>query len=304
VEFCVLAAGLGAVFVAILLAVAALSASPDAAGSPAPAGVYPPGAAPAAGESLRTRALGPAARRIAAVGRALTPNGAGVWLQRRLEYAGNPVGWVPERVMEMQGLGLLLGALAGGAYAVLLSLGKSSVVGVVVIGGVIGFWLPFLLVSNLGTRRQEQIRRELPEALDLLTLSVEAGLGFDAALAQVAHSMPGPLAREFMRLLQEMQMGQRRADALRALATRTTVTELRTLATSLVQAADLGIPIATVLREQAREMRIKRRQYAEEKARKLPVKIMIPLVLCIFPVLFIVVVGPGAINIMTTLSRL
>ena len=104
--------------------------------------------------------------------------------------------------------------------------------------------------------------------------------------------MPGPLAREFMRMLQEMQMGQRRADALRALAARTTVTELRTLATSLVQAADLGIPIATVLREQAREMRIKRRQYAEEKARKLPVKIIIPLVLCIFPVLFIVVCRP------------
>jgi tight adherence protein C len=107
-----------------------------------------------------------------------------------------------------------------------------------------------------------------------------------------------------MRMLQEMQMGQRRADALRALAARTTVNELRTLATGLVQAADLGIPIATVLREQSREMRTRRRQYAEEKARKLPVKIVIPLVLCIFPAIFIVVVGPGVINIITTLFSL
>jgi tight adherence protein C len=305
--FWVLAAGLGLVFLAILLGVVALTLSPSGGSQgadPAMAAAFPPGAAPVDSETLRTRAIGPAARRIAGVTRALTPNGAGAWLQRRLEYAGNPAGWLPERVMEMQGVGLFLGALVGGVLGWLLGLGVSGLIGAVVVAAAVGFWLPFLLIHNVGTRRQDQIRRDLPDALDLLTLSVEAGLGFDAALSQVATSMPGPLAREFTRMLQEIQMGMRRADGLRGLAARTTVTELRTLATSLVQAADLGIPIATVLREQAHQMRLRRRQYAEEQARKLPVKIVIPLVLCIFPALFIVTVGPGMINIFDTLFKL
>ncbi|HEU5109245.1 MAG TPA: type II secretion system F family protein [Micromonosporaceae bacterium] len=303
-EFWVLVGGLGAVFLGIVVAVIALTAPAPTAGlSPGDplTGAYPPGTAPPDSESLRVRAISPAARRIAAIGRALTPGGAGAWLQRRLEYAGNPAGWLPERVMEMQGIGLFVGGLLGGLLARLLGLGLSGVVGAVLVMAFAGFWLPFLLVYNLGTRRQDEIRRDLPDALDLLTLSVEAGLGFDAALAQVATSMPGPLAREFTRMLQEIQMGQRRADGLRGLAARTTIPELRTLATSLVQAADLGIPIATVLREQAHQMRLRRRQYAEEQARKLPVKIVIPLVLCIFPALFIVIVGPGIIRIFDTL---
>jgi tight adherence protein C len=300
-----LVAGLGLVFLAILVAVltVALSGAGDGRGE-AFAAAYPPGAAPVDAEPLRARALGPAARRIAAVGRALTPTGAGAWLQRRLEYAGNPAGWLPERVMEMQGVGLFVGGLLGGVLGGLVGLGTSSLIGAVLVLAVVGFWLPFVLVYNLGTRRQDQLRRDLPDALDLLTLSVEAGLGFDAALAQVATTMPGPLAREFTRMLQEIQMGLRRADGLRGLAARTTVIELRTLATSLVQAADLGIPIASVLREQAHQLRLRRRQYAEEQARKLPVKIVIPLVLCIFPALFIVTVGPGIINIADTLFGL
>jgi tight adherence protein C len=303
-EFWVLVGGLGAVFLGIVVAVVSLTAPAPAADLPPGdplTGAYPPGSAPPGSESLRSRTIGPATRRIATIGRALTPNGAGAWLQRRLEYAGNPAGWLPERVMEMQGIGLFLGALLGAVLGRLLGLGLSTVVGAVLVLALAGFWLPFLLVFNMGTRRQEEIRRDLPDALDLLTLSVEAGLGFDAALAQVASSMPGPLAREFTRMLQEIQMGQRRADGLRGLAARTTIPELRTLATSLVQAADLGIPIATVLREQAHQLRLRRRQYAEEQARKLPVKIVIPLVLCIFPALFIVIVGPGIIRIFDNL---
>lgn len=312
-EILLLLAGLAAVFLAIALAVVVMAAPPNAAEAAraAIAGLgeglataFPPGTAPVAAEGLGARALRPAGRRVAAIGRALTPGGAGTWLQRRLEYAGNPAGWLPERVMEMQGIGLFAGGLFGALFGELLGLGLSGLAGAVLVGATVGFWLPFVLVYNIGTRRQEQLRRDLPEALDLLTLSVEAGLGFDAALAQVASAMPGPLAREFTRMLQEIQMGQRRAGALRALAARTTVSELRTLATSLVQAAELGIPIAAVLREQAHQLRLRRRQHAEEKARKLPVKVVIPLVLCIFPALFVVIVGPGVINIMTTLFRL
>jgi tight adherence protein C len=162
----------------------------------------------------------------------------------------------------------------------------------------IGFWAPFIVVYDLGLRRQQAIRRELPDAIDLLTLSVEAGMGFEGAVSQIAATMPGALSREFARMLHEMQMGMRRADALRALSERTTVIELRTVCTSLLQATELGIPIVDVLREQAKEMRIRRRQNAEAAANKVPVKVVFPLVLCLLPALFVVVIGPGVIRIL------
>jgi len=298
----ILLLGAVAIFVAISLAVFTL-----VSGSVGRAGVaraletidtvYAPGSASAADENLRQR-LSPAVRQVSMLGRTLTPKGATAWLQRWLDYAGNPPAWPPTRVMEMQGQGLLVVAFLAGALGFTLGFSASTILVMVVVGAVFGFWLPFGIVYDLGVRRQQQLRKELPDALDLLTLSVEAGLGFDAATAQVAKSMPGALAREFARMLHEMQMGQRRADALRALASRTTVIELRTVATSLVQAGELGIPIAHVLREQASQMRIRRRQRAEEEARKLPVKVIFPLILCLFPALFIVVIGPGVINIM------
>ena len=145
--------------------------------------------------------------------------------------------------------------------------------------------------------RQERIQRELPDALDLLSISVEAGLGFDAALSQVARNTTGPLAEEFFRVLQEMQIGTGRPEAMRALGERTTVSELRGFVTAMVQADAFGVPVANVLRVQAGEMRIKRSQRAEEKAQKVPVKILFPLIFCILPALFIVVIGPAAITI-------
>jgi len=166
-----------------------------------------------------------------------------------------------------------------------------------VVGAVVGFYLPDLLLYNAGLRRQAQIQRALPDSLDMLTVCMEAGLGFDAALAQVAHNTAGPLAAEFTRALQEMQIGQARSDALRAMLSRTTVPELRVFVSALVQAGELGIPIAKVLREQAGEMRVRRRQRAEEQAQKVPVKIMFPLITCLFPALMVVVIGPGILQI-------
>ncbi|HEY8452653.1 MAG: type II secretion system F family protein [Micromonosporaceae bacterium] len=263
--------------------------------------VYAPGSAAAAEEDLRTRALAPAARRLGGVANALTPRGLRAWLQRWLDYAGNPPAWPPERIVEMQGVGLL----AGGALAALLGAAAgaapTAVLGLLIVGAAVGFAAPLVVVYDVGLRRQEQIRRTLPDAMDLLTVSVEAGLGLDAAMAQVARTMPGPLSREFARMLQEMQMGQRRSDALRAMAARSRVAELRTMVSSVVQATELGIPIGHVLREQAAEIRLRRRQRAEEQARKVPVKIVFPLVLCLFPALFIVVIGPGVLNIMEAL---
>ncbi|MEV4412462.1 type II secretion system F family protein [Catellatospora sp. NPDC049609] len=302
----VLYVGVGGVFVSIVLAVATLMSTGSGRSGVARAletidTVYAPGSAALADEKLGDR-LRPAAREISALGRVLTPQGAADRLQRWLDYAGNPAAWPPARVMETQGLGLLVVAFLGGALGFVFGFGVPAIVASVAAGAVLGFWAPFLVVYDLGERRQQQLRRELPDALDLLTLSVEAGLGFDAAVAQVAAAMPGALAREFARMLHEMQMGQRRAEALRALADRTKVTELKTIALALVQAGELGIPIAGVLREQARQMRVKRRQRAEETARKLPVKIIFPLILCLFPALFVVIIGPGAINIMESFS--
>ncbi len=224
----------------------------------------------------------------------LSPAGIATVMQRRLDVAGNPAGWTTDRMLAVKGLGLValgvLGALYGLRNPELLIVGGG-------LGAVVGFFLPDLLLHNTGLRRQDQIPRSLPDALDMLTICVEAGLGFDAALAQVARHTPGPLAREFARVLQEMQIGKSRSEAMRAMAERTTVPELRTFVSAMIQSAELGIPVAHVLREQAKEMRIRRRQRAEGQAQKIPVKITFPLILCLFPALLVIVVGPGIIQI-------
>jgi tight adherence protein C len=137
----------------------------------------------------------------------------------------------------------------------------------------------------------------------MLTVCVEAGQSFDGALLQVARSVDGPIAGEFARVLSEIQIGKSRGDAFTSLAKRTSVEEAKNFVTSLVQADRLGLPIASVLREQSTQMRLVRRQRAEEKAQKVPVKIVFPMVLFIFPALFIVVIGPGAIRVMSAFSH-
>jgi tight adherence protein C len=225
-------------------------------------------------------------RRLA---RRLSPAGVGDTLQHRLDFAGNPGTWTVERMLSLKGFGLLL----GGGLGLVIGSGALALILMFAFAAVGGFGTD-VLVYNLGLKRQEQIGKSLPDAMDLLTISVEAGLGFDAALSQVAQNTDGPLAGEFFRVLQEMQIGKSRPDAFRAMAERTSVPELRAFVSSLVQADQFGIPIAKVLHEQSKELRVKRRQKAEERAQKVPVKIMVPLVIFIFPVLFIIILGPAA----------
>ena len=224
----------------------------------------------------------------------LSPSGISATLQRRLDLAGNPSAWTPDRVLAAKGLGLFILGGLGGLYGL-------RTIGLLIVGAAVaataGFFLPDMLLYNAGIKRQEKIQKALPDALDMLTVCVEAGLGFDAALAQVARNTTGPLAAELSRVLQEIQIGKSRSQALRALTERTTVPELRSFVSALVQAGELGITIADVLREQAKEMRLRRRQRAEEKAQKVPVKILFPLVFCLFPSMFIVIIGPGVISI-------
>jgi tight adherence protein C len=258
--------------------------------------VYSAGVVGPQDEAFGDRVVSPMKSRVTKIGRVATPAGALSRLRRWLDYAGNPPYWTVERIFELKGLGLIvllvLGAIAGIAFDGV----RGAAVGGV-IGALLGFYTPDMVIYDLGDRRQNKIRRTLPDIIDTLTISVEAGLGFDAALANVTRYGMGPVAAEFARMLQEMQIGMPRVDALRTLGQRTKVVELKTFCTTMVQASELGIPTANVLREQSREMRIRRRQRAEEAAQKVPVKVLFPLIFCLFPSLFIVVLGPAAIRI-------
>jgi tight adherence protein C len=235
---------------------------------------------------------------LTAIGRRLSPSGTLAKVQRRLDIAGNPERWSTDRLFAVKAMGLIGLAVLG----LLIGLHDPAVaVLAIVLGGVAGFFLPDLLLYNTGTKRQQKIQRDLPDAMDMLTICVESGLGFDAAMARVARNATGPVAAEFSRALQEIQIGKSRTQALRSLADRTTVAELRSFTSAVIQAGELGIPIADVLREQSKEMRLRRRQRAEEKAQQVPVKILFPLIGCLFPALFIIVIGPGAISIMHSL---
>ncbi len=266
-----------------LLAVRALSVAPDLA-----ADAHVP---------FASRVLLPAMERLGRFGRLFTPAGRVERIAHRLELAGSPAGWDTERVLAVKMLGLIGGGAAGLLVPAALGVGATTVLVLAVMSGTVGFLALDVALRVMTSRRQERLARELPDALDLLTISVEAGLGFDAAMAQVARNTEGPLADEFFRVLQEMQIGSARSEAMRALADRTEVPELRGFITAVVQADGFGIPIANVLRVQAREMRLKRTQRAEEQAQKVPVKILFPLIFCILPALFVVVLGPAAISV-------
>ncbi len=273
--------------------------------APVPADQASPSPSPAPSQtksSLGAQEIPPLYERFASVARRLTPNDYTRRLQRRLDIAGNPAGWLPERVLAFKGIGLTAGILVGLYMG--LQYGSVTAVLAPVAGAAAGFYLPDIWIRNLGERRQVDMRTDLPDAIDMLTVCVEAGLGFDAALGRVAQTMDGPAAFEFARVIQEMQFGSSRIDALRAAADRTDIPELRTFISSIVQSTELGISIGDVLRAQSGQMRVVRRQRAEEQAQKLPVKILLPLIFCILPALFVVVLGPAILNIMDLFSGL
>lgn len=247
------------------------------------------------------RVLVPALHRSTRLARKLTGAGQIDRIRRHLELAGSPARWDVDRVLAFKLIGLIAGILIGALAAIDLGTSLLVTVGLVIVLTVLGFYLPDIILLEAGQKRQQRIRRDLPDALDLLSITVEAGLAFDAALSQVARNTVGPLADEFFRVLQEMQIGSGRSDALRGLGERTTVPELRGFISAMVQADAFGIPIANVLRVQARDLRIKRSQLAEEQAQKVPVKILFPLVFCIMPTMFIVIIGPAAITIFRNL---
>lgn len=244
---------------------------------------------------FRARVLDPAGRAAVRLARALSGKGTAAALARRLDLAGNPSRWTLERILAAKGAGLLsLGVL--GAI-----IGSASPLWLVVLGaafGAAGFFLPDLLLTNVGQKRQERIQKDLADTVDLLVIGIQAGLGFDAALSQVARNTTGPLAGEFQRVLQEMQIGKTRREAFQALADRVSAQDVQHFVAAIVQADALGVPISGVLAEQAGEMRTRRRQRAEEQAQKVPVKILFPLMALVLPALFIVILGPAVLQIL------
>jgi tight adherence protein C len=249
-------------------------------------------------ESFGSRIIVPIVAGATRVARRVTPIDARDRIARKLLLAGSPAGWDAERVLAFKIIGLVVGVI--GALLVSSVIGSvTPFIRIVLFGllGFVGFLAPDSMLSRRVDERQREILRTLSDTLDLLTISVEAGLSLNAAIAQVVQNVPGVLSSEFARMLQEIQLGVPRADAFRNLAERTDVDELNAFALAMIQADVFGVSIASVLRTQAQQLRIKRRQAAEAKAQQTPVKIVFPLVLCILPALFIVIVGPGAIQI-------
>ena len=253
-------------------------------------------------ESFADRIMAPLQARAGRLGKRLTGSDAPERIRKRLDVAGNPSGWTVERVQA----GKVIGAIAMFFVSIALTtvMGPSPTLRIVLIAGAaaVGWFGPNLYLYQKVYDRSKRMQRDLPDAIDLMTISVESGLAFDAAVQQVARNTDGPLADEFSRVLREMQIGKGRAEALRGLAERTEVDDVKAFVTAMVQADSFGIPIANVLRIQSSEMRTKRRQRAEEKAQKVPVKITIPLIFCILPTLFIAVMGPAVIHIMDSFS--
>ena len=251
---------------------------------------------------LPAAVLGPErGQQFTALAKRYTPARIVARLDRLLARAGRPAAWPMKRLLAAKflltllaaGLGLLFVAGDPGALRTFLALFVA----------VVSYFVPDLLLYSRGMERQNGIALELPDTLDQMTIAVEAGLGFEAAMARAAHNGKGPLAQELVRTLQDMQVGRSRREAYLDLAERTTVPDLRRFVRSIIQADLYGISISGVLRTQAAEMRLKRRQKAEEKAMEIPVKVLFPLMFCILPVLFIVLLGPAAIGIVHTLAK-
>jgi tight adherence protein C len=253
-------------------------------------------------ESFGDRIMAPLQAKASKLARRLSGSDAPERIRKRLDVAGNPVGWTVERVQAGKVIGAIVMFLVSVALTALM--GTSLTIRILVVAGAtaVGWLGPNLYLYQKVYDRSNRMQRELPDAIDLMTISVESGLAFDAAVQQVARNTEGPLADEFSRVLREMQIGQGRAEALRGLAERTEVDDLKSFVTAMVQADSFGIPIANVLRIQSSEMRTKRRQRAEEKAQKVPVKITVPLIFCILPCLFIAVMGPAVIHIMDSFA--
>jgi len=244
---------------------------------------------------LVQRVFAPVGRSLAAVGRSFMPAGYLAGVSKKLVVAGRPG---PEELDRFRMVRVLTAAAIPFALvlALLMPAPPRTKVLVFLFLAVALLLGPDAILNRQMEERRQAIRTRLPDVIDMLTISVEAGLGFDQALERTVRSVPGPLTDEFARMLGEMRAGAGRADSMRAVDARTDVPELRSFLLALIQAETFGVSIGRILRNQSEEMRIKRRQQAQEEAQKAPVKLLFPMVLCVFPGIFVVLLGPSALN--------
>lgn len=233
---------------------------------------------------------------------ASAPSGYLAWLEKQIRYAGRPSGWSVSGIVVWKLVLLVVGALlATGLIAATRAQPFAVVVGT--LGAVLFFFLPDVLINSRAHDRQQAVTLALPDTLDQMTIAVEAGLGFDSAMAKAARGGVGPLADELVRVLQDMSIGRTRRESFHELEHRTNSEDLRRFVRAVIQADAHGVAIADVLRVQSAEMRTKRRQRAEEQAQKVTVKIIFPLIFCLLPVMFIVILTPAVVSIVETFLR-
>lgn len=245
------------------------------------------------------RALLPLIRGLARLLSRTTPQRNVDQIRHKLDLAGNPNNWSPADFVGLRGLAAVLVAILGTTLGYALHMDPFMVILFLGIGGILGYYFPLLWLNRVIRARQHRVQKQLPDAMDLLTISVESGLGFDAAMGKVADKWNNDLSRAFGRALGEMRIGKLRREALRDMAARIELPDFSNFIAAIIQADQLGISIGKVLRIQSEQMRIKRRQRAEEKANQAPIKMLIPLAFLVFPSIFIILLGPTVVIFMT-----
>jgi tight adherence protein C len=244
------------------------------------------------------RVLLPLMQQIARITTAFTPQQRLEQAAKDLEVAGNPRGLTPQVFYAIRFVALIV--MAGLMPLILKPYGTIWMIIGVLAGAGIGYMMPQMYITSIANRRQEAVIKALPDALDLMSICVEAGLGFDQAMGKVFEKWDNELALGFGRVLREIQLGKTRRDALKALDESVRVSDLTTFCSAIIQADQLGVSISKVLKIQSEQMRIKRRQRAQEKAQQAPIKMMIPMVLLIFPAIWIVLLGPAGVQAFKT----
>jgi tight adherence protein C len=253
-------------------------------------------------QPFTARVIIPIVRRIGEISARFTPQKAIQDTTRRMELAGNP--W-PIDAATFLAIRFILAVVLGGFVTAMFLLSPTPNFNdnaIFIFGATFGgFFLPHLMLSSRITNRQREIRKAMPDALDLLTICVEAGLGFDAAMSKVSEKWDNQLSLAFSRAIREIQLGKTRRDALKDMADRLDINEMTSFVAAIIQSEQLGVSMAKILRIQSDQMRIKRRQRAEEEAHKAPVKMVMPMAFLMFPTILIIVLTPAALQIMTSL---
>lgn len=257
-------------------------------------------------QSFSERIVYPALRKMGEFVVRFTPENALRAIQHELDLAGNPRGLDPRVFFLMRIVGavggvgfvLLMGFLAADPNSFLsFKSGVAKVLATAAGAGALGFYIPSLMLRSRIQRRQDNVVKSMPDALDLLTICVEAGLGFDQAMQRVSEKWENELSLAFARCIAEIRLGKLRREALRDMADRIEVPDLTSFAAAIIQADQLGVSMARVLRIQSEQMRLRRRQRAEKKAHEAPIKMLIPMAFLIFPSIYIVLLGPAALQV-------